>query len=443
MTPVLGRLSYSLISAESDYVLLTAGQTQTVEFTFSRVEADFRVEIMSQNTHFFMVEGNTSFSIATTFEDKNHTVTFVLKGVSLGIGTLTLKVENLDNSIPGDNLDSLTVKVRRKPTVVDTVYTYVLVAAIFVAYISMGVKMPWDEIWKRLRRPWGVIIGAICQFVVLPVFGFAMAHIANLDDVAAVGLIVIAACPGGYASNVITIMMDVDLVLSVTMTAVSSFFALGTMPLNLFLYGRQFTSGNDSLKTPYTNIIISLVLLLIPILIGILCYYKFPKVSKVLKTVLRPVSAFVIVLTLGMGIPVFIWAFDSPPEIYLVSIVLPVISATIGIVAAKLGCLDNKSAVTVAIETGMQNAILGIALAQISYPQPEADLIIRIPCLYFLFSFIEGSVVAIVYAIMKRFPGKPFSHDDSADSPQNDQALVGGTNLTAANEAKACEAEQP
>ncbi|XP_072018382.1 ileal sodium/bile acid cotransporter-like [Amphiura filiformis] len=432
-------------SKESEWVTVTAGKYLVVNMTLTGVESDTQIELKSQDPDFFVVGGNATFQImpplAVGIEDPDlmakHSLSFVLQGIFIGIGKLTFEVTNTASNVKlPEDIRPLTVKVRQKPSILSSIFTYTLVVFLFVAYISMGVKMHWREVWKRLRRPWGVIIGAVCQFIVMPLVAYAIAKIANLDDVSAVGLIVIASCPGGYVSNVITLLMECDLVLSITMTAVSSFIAFGLMPLNIFLYGREFTTENESLKTPFSNLIISLILLVIPILIGIFCYYKLPKVAKILKIVIRPISVLLIIISLGFNIPVFIYAFQAPPEIYLASI---------------MACLDNLSAITVAIETGYQNALVGLALSQLSYPQPEADLIARGPVLYYLFSLIEGSAIVGIYRLMKRFPGKPFANPDSQSDeilPQNDAngdappADAGLSNLACPSKAEQAAAEE-
>ncbi|XP_072018333.1 ileal sodium/bile acid cotransporter-like [Amphiura filiformis] len=447
-------------SKESEWVTVTAGEYLIVNMTISGIKSDTQIELKSQHPDFFVVGGNATFQLMPTvvgIEDPdlmaNHSLSFVLQGIFIGIGNLTFEVTNIASNVdlPKNTINPLRVKVLQKPSILSSIFTYTLVVFLFVAYISMGVNMKWREVWKRLRRPWGVIIGAVSQFIVMPLVAYAVAKIANLDNESAVGLIVIASCPGGYVSNVITLLMECDLVLSITMTAVSSFIAFGLMPLNIYLYGREFTTGNESLKTPFENLVISLILLVIPILIGIFCYYKLPKVTKILQIVLRPISLLLIIISLGFGIPVFIYAFQAPPEVYLACIVLPLIGSAFGVLLAKMACLDNLSAITVAIETGYQNALVGLALSQLSYPQPEADLIARGPCLYYLFSMIEGTAIVGIYRLMKRFPGKPFANPDSQSEemlPQNDTngdappADVGLTNLTSPSKAEQAAAEE-
>ena len=295
--------------------------------------------------------------------------------------------------------------------------------------------MPWSEVRKRLRRPWGVIIGLVSQFIVMPAVAYALVKIVNLDDVSAVGMIIIATCPGGYVSNLITVLIECDMVLSITMTTISSILAFGLMPLNVFLYTREFTRENDSLKTPFSNLIISLILLIIPILMGMYSHYKLPKVKKVLKILIRPLAVIVIIVSLGFGIPTFLYAFQASPEIYLVGILLPPISSAFGMLLSKIACLDNMSAITVAIETGYQNALVGLALAQLSYSQPEADLITRGPCLYYVVSLIEGSVIVGLYRLMTRYPGKPF---DVPDSQSNAEHLRDNNDAAAADVSVTC-----
>ncbi|XP_072023462.1 ileal sodium/bile acid cotransporter-like [Amphiura filiformis] len=305
-------------------------------------------------------------------------------------------------------IEPLLVKVRRPPSILSTVFSIILFIWLLMSYVSMGVKINWPEIWKRLRRPWGVIVGILCQFIIMPVLAFALAKLTHLDNASAVGLIIIGCCPGGWLSNIFTLILDCDLILSITMTTCSTVIALALMPLNLFIYGRSYASQDESLRTPFGDLFIQLLILVIPVLIGMVIYYKLPKVAKILKRALRPLAIIMLILALCFGAPSSLYIFQSSASIYLISIVFPIIGSTLGLVFAKVACLDNRASITVAFETGSQNAFIALALARLSYPYPEADIIAVIPNLIAITTIIEGGFIASVYKIMKRFPGKRY-----------------------------------
>ena len=421
-----------------DVLHIQAGKQTTFDVNITELEEDIFIDVKSDNPQYFKVTGNSTFRISVQNNilndnvtksnptlSKNYTISIHIKGVFIGISQLTFNVRAA-NFIPNPDLviDPIIVKVQRQPSIMAIIFNYILIAWLLVSYVSMGVKINWPEIWKRLRRPWGVIVGVLCQFIIMPLLAYCLARITHLDNVSAIGLIIIGCCPGGWLSNIFTLMLDCDIVLSITMTTCSTVLALALMPLNLFIYGRQFAAQDASLRTPFGQLIAQLVILVIPVLIGMIIFYKLPKLAKFLKVALRPVAIIMIIFAICLGVPSSLYIFQSSAEIYLVAIIYPFVGATFGLVFAKIGRLANRSAITVSLETGSQNAVVALALARLSYPYPEADLIARIPNLIAMITIIEGSVVAGIYYIMKRFPGKPFEEDGSANLLESEDGVV-------------------
>nr|XP_002738689.1 PREDICTED: ileal sodium/bile acid cotransporter-like [Saccoglossus kowalevskii] len=143
--------------------------------------------------------------------------------------------------------------------------------------IGMGCTLTWEEIWKNLKKPVGICVGVLCQFCLMPLLGFGLAHAFGLPGPAAIGTLIIACCPGGVASNVFTLWGKGDTCLSVCMTTVSTILAIGMMPLWLWVYSRSWSS--NSTVIPYTDIVISLVVILIPAGVGMLINWKWPKIA--------------------------------------------------------------------------------------------------------------------------------------------------------------------
>ncbi|XP_072014304.1 LOW QUALITY PROTEIN: ileal sodium/bile acid cotransporter-like [Amphiura filiformis] len=271
----------------------------------------------------------------------------------------------------------------------------------------MGATMDWRAIWEKLKKPYGVIIGLLCQFIVmLPALAFSLAKLMSLDNAAALGLIIIGCCPGGWVSNIYSLLLDCDLILSITMTTCSTILALGTMPANLFIYGTPYTTKDNNLAVPYTWTILQILMLIIPILVGMILYYKTPRLAEKLGKFLRLIAIIMILIGLGFGLPANLYAFYVPLNVVFVALLLPIVGSILGLLLAKASCLYNTSAVTVALETGAQNSLIGALVAQFSFPQPEADLIARVPLMVAMFTMGYGALVTLIYVIFKRCPGK-------------------------------------
>lgn len=94
---------------------------------------------------------------------------------------------------------------------------------------------------------------------------------------AQIGIVLVGTCPGGWLSNIFSVLLDVDFTLSITMTFFSSIIALGMMPLNLLIYASPFTGDDSRLGTPFVDLIQQLVILILPVFLGIGLSYKFEK----------------------------------------------------------------------------------------------------------------------------------------------------------------------
>uniref|UniRef100_A0A674MGM0 Ileal sodium/bile acid cotransporter n=1 Tax=Takifugu rubripes TaxID=31033 RepID=A0A674MGM0_TAKRU len=118
---------------------------------------------------------------------------------------------------------------------------------------SMGCTVDAAKLWGHVKRPWGIFIGFLCQFGIMPFTAFALALAFQVIPVQAVVIIIMGCCPGGTGSNIICYWLDGDMDLSISMTACSSILALGMMPLCLLIYTPLWTSAG-TIKIPYDSI---------------------------------------------------------------------------------------------------------------------------------------------------------------------------------------------
>ncbi|XP_071958119.1 ileal sodium/bile acid cotransporter-like isoform X1 [Antedon mediterranea] len=345
----------------------------------------------------------------------NETIEIGILGVFVGIEDIKLKLERGGVLLMNE---TQVVKVKRKNAIIVAIYQWTLTAWLVLSYITMGCKMDWRIIREKLRRPYGVLIGAFCQFIIMPALSFGLAKLLNLDDAAAIGLVTVGSCPGGWLSNVFSLLLDVDFVLSLTMTFISTVLALGFMPLNLYLYADKFVGDNEDLETPFFDIMIQLVSLVIPVLIGMTILYKLPKVAELCLKCLKPCAVILIIISLGLGIPAQFYVFYSDWEIWVAAACLPFIGCFLGYSISKIARMELKSSVTISLETGVQNSLLAIAMVGISYPKPESDLIGRVPLLIALLTLMEGCAVTSAKVIIQKYFWK------SQDEPEDVKEVI-------------------
>ncbi|XP_067126720.1 sodium-dependent organic anion transporter-like [Centruroides vittatus] len=145
--------------------------------------------------------------------------------------TSALLVENSSSNFTIDNH-----KHNYGPEVPKLVKDILIILTVIIIMMSMGADICWGQIWNHVRRPISVLIGILCQFVVMPLSGYTYKHIFQLEAEVATGLLIISCTPGGILSNIFTYYLNGDVSLSVSMTTISTVLALGMMPLNVWLY---------------------------------------------------------------------------------------------------------------------------------------------------------------------------------------------------------------
>eukprot|EP00057_Strongylocentrotus_purpuratus_P035099 XP_797694.4 PREDICTED: ileal sodium/bile acid cotransporter [Strongylocentrotus purpuratus] len=388
---------------EVNFTVLYYYGVETVTITFES-ESDFYYEIVNASDVEF---------VFTSSDEYPKTMKFNLRGRHISISEMSILM-TVDEYV--FNIGTVTVKTSLIPNPIYTIVNYLMLAVIIVSFVTMGTTIDLKLIWERLRRPWAVLIGMLCQFFIMPALAFGLAKALSLDNASAIGLVLDGSCPGGYLSNSLSVILDADYVLSLTMTFCSNILAMGMMPLNLFIYTTRLTDDNESLSTPFGEIAIQLVLLIIPIGIGMLIRYKWPKLQDKAMKLLKPISTIVLAITLATSLPFQLYIFDAPWNVYLAAFLLPLCGALCGSLIAKITCIKpNAAIVTISLETGVQNALMANSIIALFYPHPEAELAARVPFLIFLMTLFEGILIAAIYLPYKRFCKKP---EDGADDEE-------------------------
>jgi BASS family bile acid:Na+ symporter len=261
--------------------------------------------------------------------------------------------------------------------------------ALFAVLFGMGLSLVPGDFRRVVLHPKAKIIGLGCQLILLPAVAFALALLFRLPGELAVGLMVLAACPGGATSNVITHLSKGDTALSVTLTAVSSVVCVFTIPWVVGWSMDWFMGSGAAVALPFWKTLGQLAFVtILPILCGMALRQARPALAQRLQ---RPANVFAIVF-LALIIAAAVarekdlahqFAVAGPAAITL-NIVMMFLGFTIGWLAG----LPRAQRVTIAIETGIQNGTLalGITLALL-----ESSTIAMPAAVYSLFMFLSGA----------------------------------------------------
>ena len=231
--------------------------------------------------------------------------------------------------------------------------------------VALALKL---EDFKRIAEyPKAVLIGIICQFLLLPLFTFLLVYIWKPIPSMALGMMMVAACPGGNVSNFFSLQSGGNVALSVTLTAFATMMAVVATPFNLYFYGSLYEPTAaiiqnvnldfaEALKTVF-------VILGIPLFAGLLIRQQNDEWAEKYGDLIRKIS-------IGIFIAFIILAFSSNYNNFIQYIsyafilvaIHNALAFCIGYYSAKLANLDAPDRRSIAIETGIQNSGLGLLL---------------------------------------------------------------------------------
>src|SRR6056297_2420623 len=262
-----------------------------------------------------------------------------------------------------------------------------LAAMIFVIMLGMGASLTPRDFWLALKRPQGLMIGVVSQYGFMPFIGFIMAVTLDLPEPIAIGLLIVSCMPGGTTSNIFTYFSKGNLALSVLMTVTSTIFGVVLI----------YASALD-LTIPRENIIATLVVLLIPVAIGMTLRKLNANIGAVTEFMGSALALFFIAFISVSWVPRN-WQFllDTTPATYFAAIMLGVFGIAIGYIFARILRLHPRNARTVALETGIQNAPLAIAIIALTFAGSEQQGIIAVGALYSLFIVITSTIVTLIF----------------------------------------------
>lgn len=240
-----------------------------------------------------------------------------------------------------------------------------IVWGLAVIMIGMGITLGVEDFRRAARMPRAVLIGVAAQFIIMPFLGWGIARGLSLEPALAVGLILVACCPGGTASNVVSYVARVDVALSVVMTMCSTFAAAALTPLLT-----QWLAGAYVPVDAWSLFIKTVQVVVLPVALGVLLNRYTPR----LVNFVLPVAPLVSVIFIALICASIIGAnaqtvLDSALPLFSAVALLHVGGFGLGYVMAKLLRLPELACRTISIEVGMQNSGLGAVLARTTFPQ--------------------------------------------------------------------------
>ena len=233
--------------------------------------------------------------------------------------------------------------------------------------LGMALDLDVDDFRRLVHKPKPPLIGLGAQFVLLPAVTFVLTLIIRPEPSIALGMILVASCPGGNLSNVMTYLAGGNAPLSVGMTAVSTAAAIVMTPLNLSIWGSLNSDTEPILRSvslsPLDLFMTIFVILGIPLIVGMLIAHRYPGLAE---RVRRPFKVFSVVVFIGFVLVALgnNWEYfvDYVGLVVLAVFIHNALALGLGNGAARLAGLDKRDQRAVTIEVGLQNSALALIL---------------------------------------------------------------------------------
>ncbi|WP_086476114.1 MULTISPECIES: bile acid:sodium symporter family protein [Arenibacter] len=268
----------------------------------------------------------------------------------------------------------------------------ILAISLIIIMFGMGLSLSLSDFKRVLVYPKAMIIGLCCQIILLPLLGYLITLYLNLSPTTAIGVMLLAACPGGPTSNMLSYLAKGDLALSVSLTAVSSMLTILTIPLIVQFALVEFANQSVAVSVDaFTMVLQLLVIVIIPVGIGMWVKGKFPSFAQKMEKPVKIASAIIFILVVvGVTLSIKDVFMSYLKEAGLPAILLNISTMTLGFLFALAFKLSRPQAISISIETGIQNGTLAITLATIALNNAEYSIV---PAIYGLLMFVTATVI--------------------------------------------------
>ena len=270
--------------------------------------------------------------------------------------------------------------------------TVTLAIALIIIMFGMGLSLVKDDFIRLFQHPKAVIVGLINQIVLLPVIAYVLISILNVETDIAIGIMILAACPGGPTSNLITYLAKGDIGLSISLTTVNSLITIFTIPFVVDFALTQFLEAEEMVQINKLQTVLQIfVIVVIPVSLGMALKNAKPMFADKMNKPVKIASAAVLFLVIiGLVLKKKEDLIPYLKQAGLTALTLNIATMLVGLLTAKIAKLDLAQSRTISIESGIQNGTMAIAIASGILMNDNFAIA---PAVYSLIMFFTGGIV--------------------------------------------------
>jgi len=242
--------------------------------------------------------------------------------------------------------------------------TTLLPVALGIIMLGLGLTLAVSDFTRIVKYPKAVAIALLCQMILLPVICYFIATVFELPPALAVGLMLLAASPGGATANLYSHLSNGDVALNITLTAINSFLTLFTLPLIVNFSLAHFMTSDQYIPMQFAKVVEVFAIVLVPVMIGMLIKNRMPTFAEKMEKPVKILSATFLVLII-VSVTVREWQTMTT---YFGTLGWPVLlfnllSMAIGYYIPLLFRVERKQAIAIGMEIGIHNGTLAIFIA--------------------------------------------------------------------------------
>ena len=245
-----------------------------------------------------------------------------------------------------------------------TATTLILPVALGIIMLGLGLSLTLDDFKRVTKYPKAMTIALVCQMLALPLLCFFIAKFSGLSPVLCVGLMLLAASPGGATANLYSHLSNGDVALNISLTAINSLLTLFTLPLIVNLSMEYFLGAGQYIPLPFSKVVEVFAIVLLPVTMGMLVKSKAPGFADKMDKPVKIVSALLLIaIIVSVTLREKQLLLDNFEQLGMPVILFNILSLAAGFHIPLLFKVERKQAIAIGMEIGIHNGTLAIFIA--------------------------------------------------------------------------------
>lgn len=239
--------------------------------------------------------------------------------------------------------------------------TLFLPIALGIIMLGLGLSLTLNDFRRVTKYPKAMTIALVCQMFVLPLLCFGIAKFSGLSPVLCVGLLLLAASPGGPTANLYSHLSHGDVALNISLTAVNSVLTLFTLPVIVNLSMEYFMGAGQYIPLPFSKVVEVFVIVLLPVTIGMVIKNRSPQFASKMDKPVKIISALLlVVIIVSVTLREKQMLIDHFAQLGIPVLLFNILSLAIGFYLPQFFKVERKQAIAIGMEIGIHNGTLAI-----------------------------------------------------------------------------------